>query len=226
VRAGLPAEKFAVIPSGVEPPRASDVSREALLRELKLPADAKLIGVVGRLVPEKRVRDLIWAADLLRVLHDNLRLLVIGDGPLRSQLVEYARLASDLEHIQFLGEGNDAWRVMPHLDVLWNGSENIGHSAAILEAMAAGVPVIASDTPTNRELVADGETGYLIPLGTRAGRAARARLTDQIFTNVQLAGKLAEMSRRRAADGFGHATYVQRHIEMYSKGCEVKETAA
>ena len=61
---------------------------------------------------------------------------------------------------------------MPHLDVLWNGSENRGQSIAILEAMAAGVPVVASDTPANRELVVEGETGYLIPLGSRAGRAA------------------------------------------------------
>ncbi len=179
VRNGLPAEKFDVIPSGVEPARASDLSREALLRELKLPADARLIGVVGRLVPEKRVKDLIWAADLLRVLYDNLRVLVIGDGPLRAQLEEYARLASDLVHIHFLGEGNDVWRIMPHLDVLWNGSENTGQSAAILEAMAAGVPAIASNTPTNRELVVDGETGYLIPLGTRAGRAARRSIQTE-----------------------------------------------
>jgi glycosyltransferase involved in cell wall biosynthesis len=70
---GLPAEKFTVVPPGVPPARASDVSREELLRQLRLPRDARLIGVIGRLVPEKRVRDLIWAADLLRVLHDNLR---------------------------------------------------------------------------------------------------------------------------------------------------------
>ena len=76
---------------------------------------------------------------------------------------------------------------MPHLDVLWNGSENRGLSIAILEAMAAGVPVIASDTPCNRELVVEGETGYLIPLGSRAGRAARARWTDRIFTDAALA---------------------------------------
>ena len=184
---GLPAEKFAVIPPGVPPAPASDVSREELLRELQLPADARLIGVVGRLVPEKRVKDLIWAADLLRVLHDNLRLLVIGDGPQRPQLEQYARMASDLDHIRFLGERSDVWRIMPHLDVLWNASENRSQSISILEAMAAGVPVIASDTPMNRELVVEGETGYLIPLGSRAGRAARARHTDRIFTDPELA---------------------------------------
>jgi len=86
---GLPEEKFAVIPNGVEPARPSNLPRGALLRELNCPREARLIGVVGRLWPEKRVKDLIWAADLLRVLHNNLRLLVIGDGRERAILERF-----------------------------------------------------------------------------------------------------------------------------------------
>jgi glycosyltransferase involved in cell wall biosynthesis len=212
---GLAAERFSVISSGVSPVRASDVTRDELLRELRLPADALLIGVVGRLVPEKRVQDLIWAADLLRVLHNNLRLLVVGDGPERRQLERYARLASDLDHIQFLGERHDIWRIAPHLDVLWNAGENRGTSNAILEAMAAGVPVIASDTPCNRELVVEGETGFLIPLGSRAGRAARARWTDRIFTDPEFAARLATASHRRVAEHFSAGRMVERYAELY-----------
>jgi glycosyltransferase involved in cell wall biosynthesis len=215
VKHGLPAEKFVVIPPAVPPARTSDVSREELLRELRLPVDAQLIGVVGRLVPEKRVQDLIWAADLLRVLHDNLRLLIIGDGPLRPQLEQYARLASDLDHIRFLGERPDVWRLLPHLDVLWNASEPRGQSIAILEAMAAGVPVIASDTPFNRELVIENETGYLIPLHTRAGRAERARHTDRIFTDRELAARLAAASSKRIAEHFNGQRMVRDHIAAY-----------
>jgi glycosyltransferase involved in cell wall biosynthesis len=215
---GLPAEKFVVIPPGVPPARTSDVSRQELLRELQLPADARLIGVVGRLVPVQRVQDLIWAADLLRVLHDNLRLLVIGDGPLRPQLQRYARLASDLDHIRFFGERPDVWRIMPHLDVLWNASEPTGHSLAILEAMAAGVPVVASDTPFNREFVIENETGYLIPLGSRAGRADRARHTDRIFTDHDLAARLATASRQRIAEHFSAGRMVCGYADLYSNG--------
>ena len=119
------------------------------------------------------MKDLIWAADLLRVLHDNLRLLVIGDGPERSMLERFASLASDLDHIRFLGHRDDVWRIMPHLDVLWNGSGYEGQSNAVMEAMAAGVPVVASDIPANRELVVHGETGFLVPIAGRA--AARGR---------------------------------------------------
>jgi glycosyltransferase involved in cell wall biosynthesis len=200
--ANVPAEKCTLIAPGVPPAPASNVSRNELLHELRLPVDARLIGVVGRLVPEKRVKDLIWAADLLRVLHDNLRLLIIGDGPLRPQLEQYARMASDLDHIRFLGERPDVWRIMPHLDVLWNASENRAPSIAILEAMSAGVPVIASDTLINRELVVEGETGFLIPLLERSGRADRARHTDRIFTDSLSIDRLRGAGRKLARTNF------------------------
>ncbi len=181
-----------------------------MLRELQLPSYARLIGVVGKLVPDSRVQDLIWAADLLRVLHDNLRMLIIGDGPLRSQLEQYARLASDLDHIRFLGERSDLWRIMPHFDVLWNGSENRSVSSSILEAMAAGVPVIASDVPVNREVIVPDETGYLIPLGRRSGRADRARHTDRIFSHATIAERLGSASSRRISEQFSHEKMIQR----------------
>jgi glycosyltransferase involved in cell wall biosynthesis len=214
---GLSAVKSTMIPSGVELGPQSDISRAELLQALNLPTEARLIGVVGQLSPRKRVKDLIWAADLLRVLHNNLRLLIVGDGPFRSQLEEYSRLVSDSAHIHFLGAGNDLWRLTPHFDVLWNSSENAGPSAAILEAMAAGVPVVASDTESNRELVVDGETGYLIPLGTRSGRAARARLTDRIFADPELAARLAKAATERVAQWFPAERLLDQHLALYEE---------
>ena len=212
----IAVDKSVVIPTGIEPTRPSDLSRDELLRQLNLPPDALLIGIIGQLVPENRIKDLIWAADLLRVLHNNLRLLVIGDGPLRAQLEEYARLASDLEHIHFLGAGSDVWRITPHLSVLWNASENTGQSASILEAMAAGVPVVASDTQSNRELIVDDECGFLIPLGTRAGRADRARVTDRILNNKEMAARLGQASRTRVARYFDVEQVVRQYVNLYS----------
>jgi glycosyltransferase involved in cell wall biosynthesis len=208
-------EELTVIPPGVPPVALSDVSREQLLRELKLPQDARLIGVIGRLVPEKRVQDLIWAADLLRVLHENLRMLIIGDGPLRTPLERYARMASDLDHIHFLGERQDVWRIMPHLDVLWNGSDNCSVSIAMIDAMAAGVPIVASDVPVNREVVIHGETGFLIPVGRRSGRADRARYTDRIFTDSTLADRLRTAAIENAMSKFSLEALVHRHQPLY-----------
>jgi glycosyltransferase involved in cell wall biosynthesis len=212
VEHGVPSDKFAVIANGVEPARASDVSRAELLAELKCPPNARLIGVVGRLHPQKRVKDLIWAADLLRVLHDNLRMLIIGTGTERAVLERFARLASDLDHVRFLGERNDVWRLMPHFDVLWNGSGYEGQANAVMEAMAAGVPVVASDIPSNRELIVHGESGFLVPI---AGRAARARSTDQIFNDAALAVKIGAAAKQRMLERFTIEAGVQRHEEMY-----------
>jgi glycosyltransferase involved in cell wall biosynthesis len=218
VAGGLRDQRFTVILPGVPVARPSDVPRDELLRELQLPADARLIGVVGRLVPNHRVQDLIWAADLLRVLHDNLRMLIIGDGPLRSQLEQYARMASDLDHIRFLGERTDLWRIIPHFDVVWNGSENRSISTSILEAMSAGVPVIASDVPVNRELIVPDETGYLIPLGRRSGRADRARHTDRIFNDSALAARLGTAAKQVVSSRFNWEQVVASHADLY---CEV-----
>ncbi len=211
----LPMDSTAVIPPAVRACAGSDTPREVLLRELEVPQDARLIGVVGRLVSEKRVKDLIWAADLLRVLHDNLRLLVIGDGPLRTQLQQYARLASDLDHVRFLGERADVGRLMPHFDVLWNASEGGSPSMPILEAMAAGVPVVASDIPINRELISDAVTGYLVPLLERSGRADRARHTDRLFNDRAQAEQITAAARQEVATRFSVDAATRKYIEFY-----------
>jgi glycosyltransferase involved in cell wall biosynthesis len=209
---GLPAEKLTVIANGVPPAARSDVSREELLRELNLPAGARLIGVIGPHVPHKRTTDLVWAADLLRVLDDNMRLLVMGDGPQRSQLERFARLASDLDHIRFLGQRDDLWRIVPHLDVLWHGSSSEGQPNAVMEAMAAGVPVVASDIPAHRELIEDGQSGLLVPV---AARAARVRVTDQLLNDASLAGRLGAAARARMAEHFTVERMVEKYAELY-----------
>ncbi len=78
--------------------------------------------------------------------------------------------------MRFLGFLNDVARLLSHVDVVWQAEAGEGQSDAILEGMSAGVPVVAADSPGNRELVTTGETGYLVSLRERAGfGAARYR---------------------------------------------------
>ena len=71
-------------------------------------------------------------------------------------------------------------------------------------------------TRRQTELVVEDETGYLIPLGNRAGRAARARLTDRIFNDAELAGRLSRAAQKRAAEQFCVQNYLKGYTDLYS----------
>ena len=214
VSRGLPAEKFVVIPNGIAPPQIDQpLTREELLRELKLPANARLIGAVGRLWPQKRVKDLIWAADLLKSTRDDTHLLIIGDGPQRSRLIRYRDQNEIADRVHFLGERADVPRLMPHFDALWLASEYEGQSNAILEAMIAGVPVIATDIAGNRDLVIDGETGYLVPVGDRFEFTRR---THWLLDDQNLRQALGQAGQQRALTHFTVEQMISRHADLYT----------
>jgi glycosyltransferase involved in cell wall biosynthesis len=215
VSRGLPAEKFAIIPNGIAPAvPAAEASRGELLAELRLPANARLIGAVGRLWPQKRVKDLIWAADLLKTTRDDAHLLIIGDGPQRWRLERYREQNQLTDRAHFLGERGDVARIMPHLDALWLGSEYEGQSNAIMEAMAAGIPVIATDIPGNRDLVVPDVTGYLVTLGERFEFARR---THWLLEDEALRQRLGAAGRERIAREFTVEQMIARHAALYEE---------
>lgn len=213
VQQGLPADRFRIIPNGIEPisnpPR---VSRSELLDELGLPQDAKLIGAVGRLWPQKRYLDLIWAAELLRVARDDVHLLIVGDGPQRDALQTYRDQIQATSRVHFLGERNDVARWLPHFDCFWLASGYEGQSNALMEAMLAGLPVVVSDIPGNRDLVVPNESGLLVPVGD-AG--AFARQTQRILDHPDLASQLGAAARQRMQQEFSVEKMIARHVELY-----------
>jgi glycosyltransferase involved in cell wall biosynthesis len=212
---GLPAEKFFVIPNGIALPAPSEPgSREELLRELQLPPGARLIGAVGRLWPQKRVKDLIWAADLLKTLRDDTHLLIIGDGPQRWRLERYREQNEITDRVHFLGERGDVPRILPHLSALWLASEYEGQSNAIMEAMAAGIPVVATDIAGNRDLVVDGVTGYLVAVGDRFEFSRR---THWLLEDAELQRRLGAAGRERIEREFTVEQMVGRHAALYEE---------
>ncbi|MEN6404986.1 MAG: glycosyltransferase [Thermoguttaceae bacterium] len=209
---GTPADRVCVIPNGVVTPQPPTGTRRQLLAELELPETAKLVGLVGRLWPQKRVKDAIWAADLLKVIRDDVHLLVIGDGPERDRLRRFRDLCEIQDRVHFLGHRNDVPRLLPHFDVLWSTSGYEGQSNVILEAMAAAVPVVATDIPGTRELVVAGETGFLIPLGDRA---ALTKWTNRLLNDSALAARMAAAGRARAQTEFSVERMIERHVALY-----------
>jgi glycosyltransferase involved in cell wall biosynthesis len=179
---------------------------------LGLPAGARLIGAVGRLAHQKRLKDLIWATDLLQVIRDDAHLLVIGEGRERQLLERYSHLCHVDQRVHFHGAREDVPRLMPHFDVLWLGSSYEGLPNVIMEAMAAAVPVVATDIWGNRELVVHGETGFLVPVGDRA---ALARYAHKILEDSPLARRLGEAGRQRVTAEFSIGVMVDKHAALY-----------
>ena len=211
-RHGAPPERIALIPNAVPLPAPSTTTRHQLLAELDIPDGSHLIGLVGRLWPQKRVKDAIWAADLLKVARKDVYLLIIGDGPQRDRLRRFRNQCQADDRVFFLGERGDMHRFLPHFDVLWSTSAYEGQSNSILEAMAAGVPVVATDIAGTRELVVPGVTGDLIPVGDRA---ALARRTQRLLNDAELAARYGAAARERVQAEFSTAKMVERHVAVY-----------
>ncbi len=197
VQHGIPAEKFEIIPNGIEArPPHSPTRREDLLKELGLPIETRLIGAVGRLWPQKRYKDLIWAAELLKVIRSDTHLLILGDGPQRRILERFCENIGITDRVHFLGHRTDVSDILPHLDCYWIGSAYEGQSNALMEAMLAGRPVVASDIPGNRDLIAPNKTGIIVPLGDRA---AFAQATNLLLDDSTQAQQLGDAARSRCS---------------------------
>lgn len=209
---GLPEERLLVIPNGVAPPAPSSVTREELLSELGLPKDATLVGIVSRLWPQKRVKDAIWAADLLKVIRGDVHLLIVGEGPHRRRLETYRNQAEIADRVHFLGARHDVGDLMPHFDVVWSTSAYEGLSNVIMEAMAAARPVVATDIPGTNELITHGKTGMLVPVGDRA---ALAGCTKTLLEQPDAAARLGEAARESILGEYGIDKMVARYADVY-----------
>lgn len=223
VQRGLPADKFVVIPNAVEPDTSPVRPREAWLTELGLPPNARLIASVGRLWPQKRMQDVIWAADLLKIIHDDVHLLIVGDGPERESLERFARQSQVTDRVHFLGHRPDVPALLPHIELLWLASEYEGLPNVVLEAMAAGIPVVVTDIPGCRELVVPGETGILVPVGDRAGLARGA---NTLLEDAQIRKRLGAAGRERALREFTVRRMVDSYTALYRELLEEAARAA
>jgi glycosyltransferase involved in cell wall biosynthesis len=209
---GIPEAMFRVIPNGVTLPPPATRTKDELLAELGLSAGTRLIAAVGRLWPQKRVKDVIWAADLLKVLYGDVHVLIIGDGPERARLERFRRLCEIEDRVHFLGERSDVPQILPHCALLWLASGYEGLPNVVLEAMAVGIPVVATDIPGTRDLVVPGETGYLVPIGDRAGLAKYANV---LLERPEEAAQLGAAGRIRVAEQFSVEAMVARFAAMY-----------
>ena len=209
---GYPPDRVTVIPNGIEIPESTPFDRDALLAEFEIPRGSHVIGFVGRLAKQKRVDDLVFAMGLVAILRPDAHLLLVGDGPERDKLMKFARDINVDRLTRFTGHRSDATNLLRLMDLFWIASDFEGQSNSIMEAMAAGLPVIASDIPPNRELVIDGETGFLVKVGDRAGFQ---QFADRLLADPELARRLGDAGRERMRQHFSINNMVVAHVQLY-----------
>lgn len=143
-----------------DPDRA--VARSRVLEELGLPADALLLGSVGRLAPQKGYDLLLAAMPSVLARHPNARLLLIGDGAERANLEAQRDVHNLGDSVHLLGARTDVEQLLPALDLFVSSSRWEGLPTVILEAMACGTPVLGTRVSGTVELIEDGGTGKLV----------------------------------------------------------------
>ena len=173
---------------------APTTTRGQILQRLGLPESVRLIGWVGQLEADRGGKDAIWAADLLKVIRDDAHLLIFGAGPHGQRLVTFRDQVEIADKVHFMGERGDLDEFFPHLDQFWSTRYRLGQSQAILEAMAAGVPVVASNVPGTQDLIQHEATGYLFAPGHRAGLT---RWAEHLINHPDDARRIGAAGRAR-----------------------------
>ena len=211
---GIPPSLVRQIPNGVDTRRfvpPDPPERRRLRRVLDLPPVPAVV-YAGRLAPEKGVDVLLdgWAIARARGLVGTLCL--VGDGPERPALERRARDHGILGAVRFAGPTADVARWLGAADAFVLPSRTEGLSVALLEAMATGLPVVASDVGGTRD--AAGDAAVLVP---PADPTAIAEALLAVLADPGAAAALGDAARRRVLAGFGIEHVARRHLDLYGE---------
>ena len=218
---GLSSEKIVVIPNGVAIPEPlSDARRVRLRSSLGASPDMAVVGMVGRLDPDFKDHHTFLTA-VASLLQDGrlVRGVVIGDGPARGTLERFAEALGIEGDVVFTGYRPDAVDLLQALDVAVYLTYSEGFSNVVLESMAAGVPLMATDIPSNREAVSHGLDGLLVQIRNPQATcvALRRLLDDQAF-----ARRLGEAGRRRVSEHYSLQAQAQATMQLYERMLEMR----
>jgi len=210
-----PENKFSVVHSGINLDEFSNTSVDpaAMKRRLGIPEDNLIVGTVGRLTSIKGHRYLIEAARKIAGSRPDTTFVILGDGELLDELKNMVTRSDIEENIKFLGWRSDVAEVMSTFDIFALPSLNEGMGRVLVEAMALGRPIVASNIGGIPDLVVDCENGYLVSVGDVESLAARIR---KLLDDPEKREEMGECGKKIAIDYSANAM-VQKIDRVYRK---------
>ncbi|WP_447859191.1 glycosyltransferase [Nitrospira calida] len=217
VNAGLPSEKITVIHNAVDTtvwaPRVANTFRS----EFGLEGVFPLIGYVGRITEEKNLKMWLRVAANIAQRYPEARFVIVGDGAsprLHTELQKLATALNIADRVVFTGYRQDLQNVYAALDVFFMTSCREGLSNSILEAMAMGLPVVATDVGGTRELIENGNSGYLLPVGDSTGMT---EALINLLGDPCLRTQMAMAARKRTEERFSFQLRLRRIEALYEQ---------
>ena len=219
-----PPEKFEVIHSGVDIDRFRQARiTPAMTRQaLGLPVEGPLVGCVARLVPVKGIHFLLEALPLIRAVVPHASVVLVGDGPLRDDLVRRTSSLGLNGAVTFLGLRRNVAEIMPLFDVVAVPSLSEGMGRVAVEALAAGRPVIGTRVDGLQHVIADGETGFLVP---PADPGALARAVIRCLTDPGLAAAMGARARGEV-DAYDIELMIAKITRVYDQLVQVEQVGS
>jgi len=212
-REGIPVETIRVIYNGVDLRRfetAADVGE--VKRELGIPPQAPVVGLVAVLSDKKDIPTFLRAAVRVKEVIPDTTFLIVGDGPARFELEDLALELGLGDSARFIGHSNAVPRFISAMNISVLSSLREGCSNAILESMAMGKPVVATDVGGNRELVDNGDTGFLV---STSDDEALAEKIVYLLNNPGIANEMGQAGREKTRRLFSVSRMVQETVFLY-----------
>jgi glycosyltransferase involved in cell wall biosynthesis len=217
---GFPAEKVYTIYNGVDCERFAPRDGSGLRRSLGIDEEAPVVGILAALRPEKNHELFLQGAKRIQAAMPAAKFLIIGDGPRRLELEAVTRELGLADAVRFLGSRSDVPELLNACDLVALTSHNEAAPVSILEALASGVPVVASNVGSVQESVIDSVTGRLFPAGDVV---AFANGTIELLAEPELRRQLGAEGRRRVMEQWSLESMVRGYEQLIERVYTAKQ---
>lgn len=206
-------QKIVTIYNGIDMARFHDQSQRAAIRETwQIPSKALVIGMVGKFRFEKDYESFFQAAARLHTKYPHLYFVAVGDGPKQAEIETYAKTHAAHVRAIFTGSRSDIPQVISAMDICVLATHAEGCPNALMEYMAAGKPVVSSNVGGCKELVLEGQTGFLVEDEDVDGYTYSI---EQLINDPQKCQKMGEAGKKRMQSDFSTKALAQKTETLY-----------